>query len=557
MLALALHYLNGWAVAAADGAKKETAEWPPHPDRVFMALAAAYFETDDGDKAAERAVLEWLECLPPPGLVASEREERRVVTHFVPVNDPGMSGKKKIAELAQAANPSLGALKDAGLSQLPEFRSRQPRSFPLAIPHHPIAHLVWPDADPTTEQRAALADLCRKVTHVGHSASLVWAWIDEAGQTPTWVPRETFAGLRLRVPSQGRLAYLTARCGREQAIRWADLYGGVEDLKRRIKATTGPAKKALKAEQARQEDVMTQEFPEGAPVPALDPKLFRPEPGRWQGYGKPDTAATATSPGTVFDPNLVVLRLSGHRLSLPTTLKLMTALRNLVMRHCPVQPPPEWLSGHSPVGKASPTPHLAFLPLPFVADPHADGRIMGVALALPNTDHLNAEEAAHCLGGLLRDDDGQPRPHHLFDGQWFDCTAELEPRSPPPQKSLDTAVWTAPSRRWATVTPVVLDRHFDGKDKWEQAAESVKTACERIGLPRPSEVLLHPVSMCQGVPRSNDFPAITRKSDGGRMHHSHAVLVFDEPVAGPVLVGAGRFRGYGLCRPLAQGGQDD
>ena len=40
-----IRYLMGWAMAAADGAKKQLAEWPPHPDRVFMALAAAWFET--------------------------------------------------------------------------------------------------------------------------------------------------------------------------------------------------------------------------------------------------------------------------------------------------------------------------------------------------------------------------------------------------------------------------------------------------------------------------------------------------------------------------------
>lgn len=38
------------------------------------------------------------------------------------------------------------------------------------------------------------------------------------------------------------------------------------------------------------------------------------------------------------------------------------------------------------------------------------------------------------------------------------------------------------------------------------------------------------------------------------MHHAHAVLLFEREVRGPVLIGAGRFRGYGLCRPLSQGG---
>lgn len=555
MLSLALHYLNGWAMAAADGARKETVEWPPHPDRIFMALAAAYFETDDGDKEAERAALEWLESLPPPALAASGHETRRIVTHFVPVNDPAISGRKKVAELARDENPRLSALKDAGLSQLPEHRGRQPRNFPVAIPHKPEVRFIWTDADPTVPQRTALGALCRKVTHVGHSASLVSAWLEDSCPPPTWVPSETLSGARLRVPVPGRLAYLAERCGRDQAIRWADLAAGLQDLKVRLKMATGPGKKALKSELERQEELMRQEFPDGSPVPVLDPKLFRPEPARWQGYSPPPLPDEAGAQGSYFDPNLIVLRLSGHRLPLPSTLKLLAAFRNLVMKECPEQPPPEWISGHASNGKATVEKHLAFLPLPFVGDEHADGRILAVAIALPAD--LDQQQAADQLGAFLRDANGQPRTHRLFDGQWFDCTVELETQSPPPQKNLSNQVWTRPSRRWASVTPVVLERHFDGPEKWERAADSVKTACTRIGLPKPIEVLLHPVSMFEGAPRSNEFPPLTRKSDGGRMHHTHAVLVFAEPIAGPVLVGAGRFRGYGLFRPFFQGGKDE
>ncbi len=45
------------------------------------------------------------------------------------------------------------------------------------------------------------------------------------------------------------------------------------------------------------------------------------------------------------------------------------------------------------------------------------------------------------------------------------------------------------------------------------------------------------------------FPRLRRK-DGSERRHSHAILIFDEPVRGPILIGAGRYRGYGLCRPL-------
>ncbi len=128
MFVLALHYLNGWAMAAADGARKEQAEWPPHPDRVFMALAAAWFET--GEDAAEGAALRWLESQQAPAITASDAAMRhstdgeRPVLSFVPTNDT------RLGRLPSSND--AGKIKTAGLSLLPEYRSRQPRAFPVA-----------------------------------------------------------------------------------------------------------------------------------------------------------------------------------------------------------------------------------------------------------------------------------------------------------------------------------------------------------------------------------------------------------------------------------------
>jgi CRISPR-associated protein Csb2 len=222
------------------------------------------------------------------------------------------------------------------------------------------------------------------------------------------------------------------------------------------------------------------------------------------------------------------------------------------MAMCAQQPPPEWLTGHKANGQPSPDAHLAMFPLPFVGARHADGRIMGLGLALPAG--LDPKTAARCLGKFLYEpDSGLPRRTRLFDGKWFTCEVELETRESPPL-SLQARPWIGPARVWASVTPVVLDRHFDGPQKWDRAGENVKDACERIGLPRPKEVVLHPVSLFEGVPHAKMFPGMIRKSDGGRRFHSHAVIIFEEPVQGPLLVGAGRFKGYGLCRPTAKGG---
>ena len=289
-------------------------------------------------------------------------------------------------------------------------------------------------------------------------------------------------------------------------------------------------------------------FPDGQPT------TLRPLPSRWQGYDRPPNDGAPEAPSSAFTPWFIVLNIKGKHVSLPATLKLMTALRGLLMRECADQPPPEWFSGHRPDGRPSADPHLALAPLPFVGAEHADGRIMGLGLILPAD--LDPSAAGHCLEPFLHEAaTGLPREHPLFDGQWFECTVELETRERPPI-NLRPETWTRQSCVWASVTPVVLNRHFDGKDKWERAADSVKDACQHIGLPHPREVLLHPVSLVEGVPHAREYPQLTRKDGGGARSHSHAVIIFDEPVRGPVLVGAGRFRGYGLCRPMDKGGRE-
>ena len=778
MFALGIHYLNGWSMAAADGARKEQAEWPPHPDRVFMALAAAWFET--GEDSAEGEALRWLEALPPPEIAASDADSRAAVVSYVPVNDASLSSK-------MPTSGDLNKLKDAGLAQLPEYRSRQPRGFPVVIPHDPTVHLIWPEAELGTH-RAALERLAAKVTHVGHSASFVQMWLEAKPPPPAWIPTLGAARQRLRVTSPGRLRMLETRMNRAAWIAYHDLQSEIEQAEADLKEMKPPPRVPWKAfadvvllasesavkqhpeypdakssydvaaaaslvnslvdesgiaevrsmiaevsergepilvsasayerggfnaipaalakllndrldtlfdrtvvqtnivshtgadgygrlarqaafegtiekereyvmvddfvgqggtlanlrgyiekkggwvvgavaltgkpysaklnpsqEQlyelrqkhgsdferwwkahfghtfdcltqsearylARSPDVDTirnrlaaavrtgsgrshgrspreqrqyikemkarldDRFPDGEPV------SLRPVPGRWQGYDRPPKDEAPEAPGSVFDPQLIVLGIKGKRVSLPATLKLTAALRGLLMKECPEQPPPEWFSGHRLDGTPTAEPHLALTPLPFVGAEHADGRIMGLALVLPTG--LDQQEAGHCLEPFLRDSaTGLPREHPLFDGQWFECAIELETRERPP-KNLDPDTWTRESCVWASVTPVVLNRHFDGKDKWERAAESVKDMCGHIGLPRPREVLLHPVSLVEGVPHAREYPQLMRKNGGGRRSHNHAVIVFDEPVRGPVIVGAGRFRGYGLCRPM-------
>ena len=212
MIAIGIRHLNGWSMAS-DSADRNRPEWPPHPDRIFMALAAAHFETGGG--GSEQAALHWLERQGAPSMWASEATHRDTTTAYVPVNDSAPLSRRP----GRAPSPQQV---HAGLQLLPENRPRQARQFPVAIPRDPTVYLVWP-ADPPPEVRDGLESLCGKVIRVGHSASLVQAWVEDAPPDPNLVPTEGLGRHPLRVSGPGRLDHLTAQyqsSRRPERSRW-------------------------------------------------------------------------------------------------------------------------------------------------------------------------------------------------------------------------------------------------------------------------------------------------------------------------------------------------
>lgn len=203
------------------------------------------------------------------------------------------------------------------------------------------------------------------------------------------------------------------------------------------------------------------------------------------------------------------------------------------------------LSGHARDGAPLKAPHLAFLPLAFVGHEHADGHLLGMGLALPAGIDRETRDGALRVIGRLR----QLRLGRL--GLWR-ATSVTESHPP---ASLHPATWSAypaGATHWSTVTPIALDRHPKARNRARHQSETaalIAEACTRTGLPAPREVIVTRVSAHLGVPPAFAFPSLKRK-DGSDRRHSHAILVFDQPVTGPLLIGAGRFRGYGMCRPM-------
>ena len=561
MLALEVALLTGRYAATAFDDRGKT-EWPPHPARLFSALCATHFEALD-PPVDERVALQWLERQGPPEITAPEHAGREVVTVFVPVNDaavvsslddemnavraahdeveaaraaggkPLAAAEKKLdkaaARFTEAARKAIAPV-PAGkegkegprtaASLLPEHRTRQPRTFPSVAPVEiaaadPRVLFVWPGAEPSPEQRTTLDALAARVARLGHSSSLVSVRVVGDRPEATWIPAEAGG----------------ARAGEETVLR-----------------VVGPGQlEALGTAFERQGD---------APGRVM--------PASFQRYVRPRAAAKASAPTTTFDEEWIVLRrVSGPRLPSVRGVDVARTVRKALMEaHGPGAP--EILSGHRVSGEPSERPHLAYVPLPYVGSERADGSILGVALVLPREapreERLAVYQALAAWEKRVRrgDEDAPCLPVYLGKAGELGL-ARLEDEASP--LTLQVETWCAEAAAWASATPVALDRNpgdlraHDPKKEaaaYAEAEATIAAACERIGLPRPARVTVVPAAPLAGADKARQFPPYQT----GKVQRVlvHATLAFDAPVRGPILLGAGRYFGLGLFRPLRDHG---
>ncbi|HEX7096305.1 MAG TPA: type I-U CRISPR-associated protein Csb2 [Acidimicrobiales bacterium] len=549
MLAVEVELLAGRYVATRFN-DRDHGEWPPHPARLFSAAVAAWADADEpaGD---ERAALLWWETLGPPHISCSWQDpegrpqwrERASVTHYVPDNDVSVFARdlSKVYEQLQAANARLqslsqgtdvkalakaerdlakvvakaaadsakvssgGRVPEAARGLLPDERGRQGRTYPTVVPDDPRVVYVWADADASSPHVAVLDKLLSRIGRLGHSSSPVSVRVVDDAPPATLAPDDR-GSVGLRVASSGQLRAL---------------------------------ERAFAAHEGRE--------------PRTLPALVQP-------YAEAE-AAKPLRPRPHFDRNWVLLELNkSSRFDVRDTLALARGVRGALMRHSLVQPAPEIISGHVPspgqgATAATHRNHVAIVPLPFAAFPHADGHVLGVALILP--DSAEPDERATVVASAARwlDEHGG----QLRLGSGGVATLSRVPESEAAQ-SMHPRRWCRASRVWLTVTPIALDRHPGSlndrdpakRDAAEQAArKTIAQACEHIGLPTPVDVQIGTDPLVAGSFPIRRFPAYTVQ--GGRVRRClvHAAIDFGQQVEGPVILGAGRFYGYGLCAPAS------
>lgn len=234
-------------------------------------------------------------------------------------------------------------------------------------------------------------------------------------------------------------------------------------------------------------------------------------------------------------------RCSGPPLEL--TENITRAVRGALLRHAE-DPPPAVLSGHQADGRRLEQPHAAFLALPTsVCAPEGRSAVGSVAILLPRGIAPGDRAAIVCA--LER---WERAGFRLLLGR--SGVMQLARESGP----LSDA-WTRASRRWASVSPVALERNpgdltardpAKAAEAMRCAEETVSRGCAHVGLPRPAQVRVMRRSLFPGAPPASAFAPYPRRGNGFRRVCVHVELEFDDPVVGPVVLGVGRYFGVGL-----------
>lgn len=515
-LTLTLRFPTGRYVAASTSNRDEL-EWPPHPARLLLGLLATHYRR--GGPSAERAALQWLCEQPPPEL-------------FLPPDH--LCTPETMSGVFVPQNPSEAK----SLSH-----PRKARSFPsMLLPEdQPLIAFHWPQAEPDAVVRESLRLLVADLARLGHSSSLVAAEITDtlpAGEMDHLQPlaedSPSSPDHRLRVGWPGLLD------SAEQA------YAAAERENELLAAFQ-------RRDQAAERSRPLTKF-EASPRGRYDPRHIT------AGYLRQTPKDARKGP---WENSLFVLRRTGgDRIGLPSIWQIATVLHKAMLDHWtrahPHTRPPSWISGHQPgEGHTAPSSanHLAILPLAHVDHIHADGRLLGLGLAFPTADEIGLtrqelrQQWRAMLIALL--DEGRltltPK-----DQAW---SLELEPDDGSSGRSLLPSTWCRPARTWKSVTPIILDRHPKPHFKkdpaaWAASCQAILSeACHRIGLPIPESIHVSPYSPVPGVPPASAFVAPERRPNRPARFHIHAVLHFPEQVSGPLMLGAGRFRGYGLLKP--------
>ncbi len=425
-------------------------------------------------EAADDAALAWLERQPSPTIIAP---------------------RKPLAVSAQAGFVVLGDLTKAGKNGVYPGRSTVRRErVGIRVAAEEIT-FVWPHAEPSQADLLALRRMTAQVPYFGRSSSPATLSVETGGREcalafhPVVTPRRRVDEdeIFVRVPFEGYLAALRTR--------------------------HAAGDRAWEASRA---------VPYGWGHDRHDDERRGPLSSGWS-----DLIVFGFARGVLLEGMLLV--------------RVTHALRSSILRR--VQDAvgsdtslPLAVHGHHEVPTPYGPAHLAFLALPFVGSAHADGRLLGVAIAIP------ASMAAADRLTLLRVLIGPHGLTHLSVPGAGRLEISYDASRTRPWGLLKER-WTRASRAWVTATPIVPDSYAK-RANW---AAAVARSIVHAGLPEPDKVETASHPLLDGVARLAGGELPVRGSRYPPL--MHARISFPDPIEGPVLAGRFRYAGLGLFAP--------
>lgn len=480
-----------------DGRYHGEPDWPPSPARLFQTLLAGCARCGGVSDIARSALL-WLETLEPAVIAVPTARLGQRLTSYVPNNDLD----------AKDGDP-------ARIGEIRVAKAIKPQLFDAGIP----LHFVWPlDSSEQSEGNARhMLCIANTLYQLGRGVDMAWAWgevLDMADAArlladypgTVYRPCDSGHGEALACPQPGSLDSLIARHA-AQSARW---------------------------------------------IPgSLNGKLAFAQPPRPRfrqvAYNSPPTHFAFDLEGSPWPlehcATLVELarNQAAERLidKLPATKAQIE--RALIGR------------GSTEADKAA---RVQLVALPSIGQPHADRMIRRLLVRVPPNCVIARESIKWAFSGLALRIDAETG--EILQGL---VTADDE------SMLKHYGIGGAPATRWRTVTPVAvpwagvrfasspLDGGGDRRSGAHriagqaQVARAVQQALRHADMPPGADIkrLQHEPFEANG----ERAEAFAHGSRFAKERLWHVEVKFKDAVAGPVVVGDGRYLGLGLMRPLA------
>lgn len=492
-------------------------EWPPSPARLFKALVAVSRHRVVGARPDDDidGALRWLERQKPPTVLAA-RATALVprLRRFVPNNskvDP-KTGEREWPASRKSKEPEL----------IGGWRIDSPSE---------VAYAWSLPAGPEVDLLQAVA---RRIPSLGKGEDFVVAYAEHTVQLPKklarYDPGHGGAGFTLEVPQEGCLSVCEEMFRRRAADPGWNRIHELPSMGTRLEPYVMHTNQLDRV---------------GPPI-----ALF----GLWAGAGRRS-----------FDARLLRVPVGQCRHLLSTMLDEAVA----DIANGPDQSEEllrlgqGLLCGHGPGGGKIVGPHAAVLALPSILGPYPDGRVRRLALVGFGSTNLMAAQLFEAVAARLHE-------RELIDaGQTTGVVLRRE----------TDAEWSSllegPATDWESVTPVVLERPEFVSKEWKRLGHRERGRDARRGdsaaaremdraIAERREALVREaisrldvgdvtrVQITRAPWRAGLHPAPQyRASDYLRASpRFHIRVSFQAPVQGPIIVGRGKYVGFGLLRPL-------